>query len=80
MKEDFDEELTVKPIPHEFAIGEVYMPPLLVAAFLGLIAAMLTARLLNRYRLTRYFFYPPLVFIALTIIYTVLIGTFIIGV
>jgi hypothetical protein len=51
-----------------------------VAAFLGLIAAMLTARLLNRYRLTRYFFYPPLVFIALTITYTVLIGTFIIGV
>ena len=68
------------PIPHEFAIGEVYMPPLLVAAFLGLIAAMLTTRLLNRYRLTRYFFYPPLVFIALTIIYTFFIGTFIIGV
>ena len=70
----------MKPIPHEFAIGGVYMPPLLVAAFLGLIAAMLTARLLNRYRLTRYFFYPPLVFIGLTIIYTVLIGTFILGV
>jgi hypothetical protein len=70
----------MKPIPHEFAIAEVYMPPLLVAAFLGLIAAMLTAHLLNRYRLTRYFFYPPLVFIALTIIYTVFIGTFIIGV
>ena len=44
------------PIPHEFAIGEVYMPPLLVAAFLGLIAAFMTAHLLNRYRLTRYFF------------------------
>lgn len=68
------------PIPHEIAIGEVYMPPLLVAGFLGLIAAIVTARLLNRYRLTRYFFYPPLVFIALTMIYTVFIGTFIIGV
>ena len=68
----------MKPIPHEFAIGEVYMPPLLVAAFLGLIAAMLTARLLNRYRLTRYFFYPPLVFLALVAIYTTIIGTFII--
>ena len=68
------------PIPHEFAIGEVFMPPLLVAAFLGLIAAIVTAHLLNRYRLTRYFFYPPLVFVALTIIYTVFIGTFIIGV
>jgi len=67
------------PIPHEFAIGEVYLPPLLVAAFLGLMAAMVTARLLNRYRMTRYLIYPPLVFIALTIIYTVFIGTFIIG-
>ena len=65
-------------IPHEFSIGEVYMPPLLVAAFLGLIAAMLTARLLNRYRLTRYFFYPPLVFLSLVAIYTTIIGTFII--
>ena len=68
------------PIPHEFAIGEVYMPPLLVAAFLGLIAAFVTAHLLNRYRLARYFFYPPLVFVALTIIYTIFIGNFIIGV
>jgi len=68
------------PIPHEFAIAEVYMPPLLVAAFLGLMAAIVTARLLNHYRLARYFLYPPLVFIAFTIIYTILIGTFVIGV
>jgi hypothetical protein len=70
----------VKPIPHEFAMGEVFMPPLLVASLLGLLAAVVTAHLLNRYRLTRYFFYPPLVFLALMIIYTVLIGTFIIKV
>ena len=67
-------------MPHEFAIGGVYMPPLLIAAILGTIAAVTTARLLNRYRLSRYFFYPPLVFVALAIIYTVLIGTLIIPV
>jgi hypothetical protein len=67
-------------IPHEFAIGGVYMPPLLIAAILGTIAAVATARLLNRYRLSKYFFYPPLVFLALMIIYTVLIGTLIIPV
>jgi hypothetical protein len=67
-------------IPHEFAIGGVFMPPLLVASLLGLIAAMVTARLLNRYRLSKYFFYPPLVFLAFMVIYTVLIGTFIIRV
>ena len=67
------------PIPHEFAIGGVYMPPLLIAGLFGVIAAVMTARLLDRVRLSRYFFYPPLVSLALMIIYTVLIGTFIIG-
>ena len=67
-------------MPHEFAIGEVFMPPLLVASLLGLLAAVVTAHVLNRYRLSRFFFYPPLVFLALMIIYTVLIGTFIIKV
>ena len=55
------------------------MPPLLIAGLLGAIAAVVTARLLNRYRLSRYFFYPPLVFLSLMVIYTVFIGTFIIG-
>ena len=67
-------------MPHEFAIGGVFMPPLLVAGLLGAIAAVVTARLLNRYRLSKYFFYPPLVFLALMVIYTVLIGTLIIPV
>jgi len=67
-------------IPHEFAIGGVFMPPLLIASLLGTIAAVLTARLLNSYRLSKYFFYPPLVFLALMVIYTVFIGTFIIRV
>ena len=68
------------PTPHEFAIGGVYLPPLLVAAFFGAIAAMVTVQLLNRYRLSRYLFYPPLVLLSLMIIYTVLIGALIIGV
>lgn len=62
-------------IPKEFTIGGVYFPPLLIASTLGVLAAGLTAMLLNRYRLSRYFFYPPLVFVALAVIYTWLIGT-----
>jgi hypothetical protein len=65
-------------IPSEFAIGEVYFPPLLIAAMLGVILAWLTAKQLNRYRLSRFFFYPPLVLLAFAVIYTVLIGTFVI--
>jgi hypothetical protein len=68
------------PIPKEFAVGGVYLPPLLVAAFLGVILALLTVGVLKKYRLSKYFFYPPLVTLALMVIYTVLIGTFIIGV
>jgi len=67
-------------IPHEFTIGGVYFPPLLIAGLLGVAAASLTAIALNRYRLSRFLFYPPLVFVALAVIYTGLIGTFIIPV
>ena len=65
-------------IPNEFAIGGVYLPPLLVCGVFGLILATATANLLNKYRLARHFFYPPLVFVAFAVIYTVLIGTFVI--
>jgi hypothetical protein len=65
-------------IPSEFTVGEVYFPPLLIASLLGVIMAWLSGRVLNRYRLSRFFFYPPLVLLALAVIYTVIIGTFVI--
>jgi len=67
-------------VPHELAFGGVYLPPLLVACAFGIIATVLTTRLMNRYRLAKYFFYPPLVNLALVVIYTILIGTFFIKV
>ena len=63
-------------IPSEFVIGGVYFPPMLIAALLGTAAAWITAMLLNRYRLSRFFVYPPLVFLALAVICTVALGTF----
>jgi hypothetical protein len=63
-------------VPHEIAIGGVFMPPLLIAGMLGLLASVVTSRLLNRYRLSCYFYYPPLVFVALMVIYAVIIGSF----
>ena len=67
------------PIPHEFTIGGVFMPPWLIASIFGGLMTVITTRLLNRYRLSRHFFYPPLVYLSLMIIYTVVIGTVIIG-
>ena len=62
--------------PHEIYVGEVFFSPMLLDAVLGLAAAWLTARLLNRFRLSRYFYYPPLVLIALAVIYTGLFSIF----
>ncbi len=73
------QEFGLQQIPHEFAIGGVYMPPLLVAGLLGALVTVLTAYLLNRYRLSRFFFYPPLVSLSMMVIYTVFIGTYILG-
>lgn len=65
-------------IPSEVDIGGVYLPPLLIAGLLGVVLASLTALLLNRFRLSRFFAYPPLVFLALTVIYTVAVGSFVV--
>ncbi len=73
------QEYGVQQLPHEFAIGGVYMPPLLVAGLLAALLTVLTAHLLNRYRLSRFFFYPPLVSLSMMVIYTVFIGTYIVG-
>jgi hypothetical protein len=65
-------------MPHELRVGEVFFPPMLLNAALGLVAAAITARLSNRFRVSRYFYYPPLVLIALTVIYTGLFSVFLI--
>ena len=67
-------------IPSEVAIGGVFLPPLLLASILGVVAASLTVMLLNRYRLSRFFYYPPAIFLAMAVVYTGLIGTFFIPV
>ena len=65
-------------VPHEIHIGEIFIPPLLVAGLLGVIAAIITSKLLNKYNLAKHFFYPPLVSVALMVIYTIIFGWLII--
>jgi len=57
-------------IPREFALGGVYFPPLFFVVLLAIVFALLTARILNKYRLSRYFFFPPAVFLSLVFIYS----------
>jgi hypothetical protein len=44
------------------------------------LAASFTVRVLHRYRLSRFFFYPPLAYVAIAVIYTGFFGTFLIKV
>ena len=67
-------------IPSEFTVGGVYFPPLLIASILGVVTAWMTVMLLNRYRLSRFFYYPPMIFVALAAVYTGIIGTLLIPV
>ena len=67
----------VELIPIEFNVAGIYMPPLLIAGVIGMFMAMLTARYMNRTRLSRHFFYPPLVFVALAFIYSFAVETLI---
>lgn len=68
------------PVPHELALGEVLFPPLLLAVLLGAAAAVGVGRLLNRFELTQHLFYPPLVLVAMTVTFTVLLGTLLVGI
>jgi hypothetical protein len=60
-------------VPHELSISGIYMPPLFVAALIGIVMAIITAKLLNKYRLSKYLFYPPLVFVSMVVIFTVFV-------
>lgn len=65
-------------IPQEISFAGVYFPPLFIAWLLGTVATVITAKWLNKRNLSQYFFYTPLVFLALNIIYTIVFSKFII--
>ena len=71
--------MLVNQVPHEFANGGVFLPPLLAFAILGGVLALLTAQLLNRVRLSQYISHPPVVFLSLAVIYTILLELFYFG-
>ena len=65
------------PMPRDLVIGDVYIPPLLAAAVLALVLAAVTKRFMEARGVIHYFANPALVFLSLTTLYTVLLGTFI---
>ena len=62
--------------PHELSLGDVYFSPILPVIFFAFLGAVFTVMLMNKLKLSRFFYAPPYVFIAIMALYMVLIDTF----
>jgi len=62
--------------PHELAFGDVYFSPLLLVIILAFIATSITTVLLNKFKISRYFIFPSLSFLAMMMLYIVMIDRF----
>ena len=64
--------------PSDLSLSGLVLPPLLVAAALGCVLAVIVFRIAAAYRLDRYLWHPWLAFVALSVLLTTLIGLFLI--
>jgi len=64
------------PYPHELAAGDVYFSPMLLVVVLAFLAAGITVLVLNKLKVSRFIAAPSYVFIAIMVLYMVLIDTF----
>ena len=64
---------STNPYPHELQLGDVYFSPWLPAILLAFLMTIATVMLLNRLRLSRFFYLPQYVFLAIMTLYMVLI-------
>jgi len=62
--------------PHELQFGAVYVTPVIVVLALSFFATLITAVILNKTKLAKFFYLPSYVFLAIMIIYTVLIDKY----
>jgi hypothetical protein len=63
-------------LPHELALGDVYLSPLLPVFTVALLGAWVTITLLNKLRLSRYIMLPSTTFLALMTMYILLMNAF----
>ena len=63
------------PYPRELSMGDVYFSPMLLVILLALFMTSITVVILNRVKLSRYFYLPSYIFLAIVILYIVLIDT-----
>ena len=62
--------------PHELALGDVYFSPTLPVFTLALLGAWVSTALMNKLRISRYIIFPNSTFLALMVLYMLLMNTF----
>jgi hypothetical protein len=63
-------------VPHELALGDVYLSPLLPVFALALLGAWVSTLILNKLRLSRYIMLPSTTFLTLMLLYILLMNTY----
>lgn len=63
-------------MPHELALGDVYISPLVPVFSIALIGAWITSIALNKMRLSRYIPFPSTTFLAFMVLYILLMNAF----
>jgi hypothetical protein len=66
----------VNEMPHELALGDVYLSPLLPVFTVALLGAWVSTILLNKLRLSRYILFPSTTFLTLMTLYILLMNAF----
>jgi hypothetical protein len=68
----------INQYPHELQLGDVYITPVIVVLALGFFSALFTGWILNKTKLARYFYITEYVFLAIMVLYVILIDKFLI--
>ncbi|MEA1982360.1 MAG: DUF1656 domain-containing protein [Campylobacterota bacterium] len=63
-------------MPHELTLGDVYFSPLLPVVIFAFFATVITTIIFNKFRLVRFIYAPPYVFLSIMLIYIIVIDKF----
>jgi hypothetical protein len=65
--------------PSEVQLLGIYLPPFFWVCLLGLLCAVAITQVLNRTGLSRFFWHPPLAFVAMWVLASSLVGLIVIA-
>lgn len=63
-------------VPHELALGDVYLSPTLPVFTVALLGAWLSITVLNKLRVSRYIMFPSTTFLTLMTLYVLLMNAY----